>query len=200
MIHNPILRGFNPDPSICRVGEDYYLVTSSFSYFPGVPVYHSRDLMHWERLCYALDRKEQLHVTYEDLSLGIFAPTIRWHDNTFYLIATNMTTHQNFFCTATDPAGPWTACLTAAVRALYELVIRHCGVTGKLTFCCGHGCCPLHGVLAGAGAAGGGLSEAAGEPVGRGGAPLCPPARRPQLWAVFFCPAGAKNRKTGYKS
>ena len=107
MIHNPILRGFNPDPSICRVGEDYYLVTSSFSYFPGVPVYHSRDLMHWERLCYALDRKEQLHVTYEDLSLGIFAPTIRWHDNTFYLIATNMTTHQNFFCTATDPAGPW---------------------------------------------------------------------------------------------
>ena len=98
---------------------------------------------------------------------------------------------------ATDPAGPWTACLTAAVRSLYELVIRHCGVTGKRTFCCGHGCCPLHGVLAGAGAAGGGLSEAAGEPVGRGGAPLCPPARRPQLWAVFFALPEQKTGKPG---
>lgn len=107
MIHNPILRGFHPDPSICRVDEDYYLVTSSFSYFPGVPVFHSRDLMNWKRIGYALDRKEQLTVTYEDISAGIFAPTIRWHDGVFYMITTNMTTHENFFCTATDPAGPW---------------------------------------------------------------------------------------------
>lgn len=107
MIHNPILRGFHPDPSICRVGEDYYMVTSSFSYFPGVPVFHSRDLAHWTRLGYVLDRKEQLHVTYEDVSMGIFAPTIRWHDGLFYMITTNITTHENFFCTASDPAGPW---------------------------------------------------------------------------------------------
>ena len=107
MIQNPILRGFHPDPSICRVGEDYYLVTSTFSYFPGVPVYHSRDLMHWRRIGHVLDRREQLHVTYEDISAGIFAPTLRWHEGTFYLITTNMTTGENFFCTAADPAGPW---------------------------------------------------------------------------------------------
>lgn len=107
MIRNPILRGFHPDPTICRVGEDYYLATSSFSYFPGVPIYHSRDLMGWERLGYALDRPEQLPVTYEDASGGIFAPTLRWHNGVFYLITTNMTTHENFFCTASDPAGPW---------------------------------------------------------------------------------------------
>lgn len=107
MIRNPILRGFHPDPTICRVGEDYYLAASSFSWFPGVPIYHSRDLMRWERLGYALNRKEQLHVTYEDISGGIFAPTLRWHDGLFYLITTNMTTHENFFCTATNAAGPW---------------------------------------------------------------------------------------------
>ena len=107
MIQNPILRGFNPDPSICRVGEDYYLVTSTFSYFPGVPVYHSRDLAHWERIGHVLDRKEQLQVTYEDISGGIFAPTIRWHDGVFYMITTNMTTGENIFCTAQNPAGPW---------------------------------------------------------------------------------------------
>lgn len=107
MILNPILKGFYPDPSICRVGEDFYMVTSSFSYFPGVPVFHSRDLMHWEQIGHVLDRKEQLHVTYEDISLGIFAPTIRYNDGTFYMITTNMTTHENFYCTASNPAGPW---------------------------------------------------------------------------------------------
>lgn len=107
MIQNPILKGFYPDPSICRVDEDFYMVTSSFSYFPGVPVFHSKDLMHWEQIGHVLDRKEQLHTTYEDISLGIFAPTIRYNNGVFYMITTNMTTHENFFCTATDPAGPW---------------------------------------------------------------------------------------------
>ncbi len=106
-IRNPILRGFHPDPSLCRVGEDYYLVNSSFSYYPGVPVYRSKDLVHWNQLGYALDRPSQLQVTWEDISGGIFAPTIRYHDGLFYLITTNMTTHQNFFVTAQDPAGPW---------------------------------------------------------------------------------------------
>ena len=64
MIQNPILRGFYPDPSICRAGDDYYIVTSSFSYFPGVPVFHSRDLVNWEQIGHVLDRPKQLHVTY----------------------------------------------------------------------------------------------------------------------------------------
>lgn len=107
MIQNPILRGFYPDPSICRAGDDYYIVTSSFSYFPGVPVFHSRDLVNWEQIGHVLDRQKQLHVTYGAISAGIFAPTIRYHEGVFYMITTNMTTRENFICTARDPAGPW---------------------------------------------------------------------------------------------
>ncbi len=108
MIQNPILPGFHPDPSICRVGDDFYLVTSSFSFFPGVPVFHSRDLKNWEQLGYVLDRKEQLPCGYEMLSGGIFAPTIRYHDGVYYMITTNMSMGcKNFIVTADDPAGPW---------------------------------------------------------------------------------------------
>lgn len=60
--NNPILPGFRPDPSICRVGDDYYLVTSSFAYFPGVPVYHSKDLANWEQIGHVLTRESQLHL------------------------------------------------------------------------------------------------------------------------------------------
>ena len=84
MIRNPILPGFYPDPSICRVGDDFYLVTSSFSYFPGVPIFHSKDLEQWEQIGHVLDRPEQLPLTHEMISAGIFAPTIRYHDGTFY--------------------------------------------------------------------------------------------------------------------
>lgn len=80
---NPILSGFYPDPSICRVGEDYYLVTSSFVYAPGVPIFHSRDLAHWEQIGNILDRPSQLCVENEEISRGIFAPTIRYHEGTF---------------------------------------------------------------------------------------------------------------------
>ncbi len=108
MIQNPILPGFYPDPSICRVGEDFYLATSSFAFYPGVPIFHSKDLKHWEQLGYILDRPEQLPCTYEMLSGGIFAPTIRYHDGIFYMITTNMTMGcVNFIVTATDPKGPW---------------------------------------------------------------------------------------------
>ena len=107
MIHNPILPGFYPDPSICRVEDDFYLVTSSFSYFPGIPVFHSRDLIHWEQIGHVLDRKEQVHLTYQDMSTGIFASTIRYHEGVFYVISTNLTTMENFICTADHPAGPW---------------------------------------------------------------------------------------------
>lgn len=104
---NPILPGFYPDPSICRVGDDYYLVTSTFAYFPGVPIFHSKDLVHWNQIGNILDRKEQLSLEDEETSRGIFAPTLRYHDGTFYMITTNVSNLGNFIVTATDPAGPW---------------------------------------------------------------------------------------------
>jgi len=74
---NPILPGMYPDPSVCRVGEDYYLVTSTFEYLPGVPVFTSRDLVHWRQLGHVIDRPEQLDFSRVDASGGIYAPTIR---------------------------------------------------------------------------------------------------------------------------
>lgn len=103
---NPILKGFYPDPSVCRVGEDYYIVCSSFVYAPGVPIFHSKDLKHWEQIGHVLDRESQLPVSGE-ISRGIFAPTIREHDGIFYMITTNVSYGGNFIVTATDPAGPW---------------------------------------------------------------------------------------------
>lgn len=105
---NPILPGFYPDPSICRVGDDYYLVTSTFAYFPGVPIFHSKDLVHWKQIGNILNRKEQLPLEGVETSRGIFAPTLRYHDGTFYMITTNVSNKLgNFVVTATDPAGPW---------------------------------------------------------------------------------------------
>ena len=82
---NPIISGYNPDPSICRVGEDYYIVNSSFEYFPGVPVYHSKNLVNWELEGYCLTDEEQLPLEESRPSGGIFAPTIRYHDGTFFI-------------------------------------------------------------------------------------------------------------------
>lgn len=107
---NPILSGFHPDPSICRVGKDFYLVTSSFEYFPGIPIFHSRDLVHWEQIGHCLTRNSQVHlVTGAPNCLNIYAPTIRYHEGTFYVVVTNVTgdNHGNFIVTATDPAGEW---------------------------------------------------------------------------------------------
>ena len=106
-VPNPILPGFYPDPSICRVGEDYYLVTSTFVYFPGVPIFHSKDLVHWKQIGNVLDREEQLNLNSATHSGGIFAPTIRYHDGTFYMVTTNVSHGGNFIVTAKDPAGPW---------------------------------------------------------------------------------------------
>ena len=104
---NPILPGFYPDPSICRVDDDFYMVTSSFSYFPGIPVFHSRDLQHWEQLGHVMDRPEQLPLNWQRISGGIFAPTIRYHEGLFYVICTNVSHGGDFICTAENPAGPW---------------------------------------------------------------------------------------------
>ena len=104
---NPIIGGFHPDPSICRVGEDYYIVNSSFQYFPGVPVYHSRDLAHWELIGNVLDRESQLPLQQSGSWSGIYATTIRYHEGLFYMVTTNTTIGKNFFVTAKNPAGPW---------------------------------------------------------------------------------------------
>lgn len=106
--NNPIISGFNPDPSICKVGEDYYLVTSTFEYFPGVPVYHSTDLINWEMIGHVLDRPSQLNLDSINASSGIFAPTIRYNNGVFYMATTLIGRGDgNFICTATNPAGPW---------------------------------------------------------------------------------------------
>jgi xylan 1,4-beta-xylosidase len=104
---NPILTGFHPDPSICRAGEDYYLTCSTFEYFPGLPIYHSRDLVHWNQIGNALERPEQLPLDGVASSEGIYAPTIRFHQNLFYIVTTNVTRGGNFIVTAENPAGPW---------------------------------------------------------------------------------------------
>ncbi len=104
---NPVLRGFNPDPSVCRVGDDFYLVTSSFEYFPGLPIYKSKDLINWQQIGHCLTRDSQLPLQNAGSSEGLFAPSLRYHDGLFYVICTNVSDGGNFFCTATDPAGDW---------------------------------------------------------------------------------------------
>jgi alpha-N-arabinofuranosidase len=104
---NPILAGFYPDPSIVRVGEAYYLVTSTFAWYPGVPIFHSTDLVNWTQIGHVLDRPSLLPVEGLGVSRGVFAPTIRYHDGRFYMITTLVDAGGNFYVTATDPAGPW---------------------------------------------------------------------------------------------
>jgi alpha-N-arabinofuranosidase len=104
---NPILAGFYPDPSICRVGEDYYLVNSTFSYFPGIPVFHSKDLVNWRQIGSVLDRAEQLNLDGQGVSRGIFAPAIRHSGGKFYVTCTLVDIGGNFVASAEKPEGPW---------------------------------------------------------------------------------------------
>ncbi|HEU4625878.1 MAG TPA: glycoside hydrolase family 43 protein [Steroidobacteraceae bacterium] len=104
---NPILAGFYPDPSVTRVGDTFYLVNSTFAYFPGIPVFASRDLVHWNLLGHVIDRPGQLDFDGLGLSRGVFAPDISFHDGTFYVINTAVDSGGNFYVTATNPAGPW---------------------------------------------------------------------------------------------
>jgi alpha-N-arabinofuranosidase len=104
---NPILAGFYPDPSLCRVGDDYYLINSSFAYFPGIPIFHSRDLQHWRQIGNVIDRPGQLKYEGLGVSRGIFAPAITHHGGTLYVVCTMVDSGGNFVVTAKDPAGPW---------------------------------------------------------------------------------------------
>lgn len=104
---NPILSGYHPDPSICRVGDDYYLVNSTFVWYPGLPIYHSKDLVNWELIGHAIDRPNMLDFDGLPDKLGVFAPTIRYHKGLFYIINTCVACKMNYYITATNPAGPW---------------------------------------------------------------------------------------------
>lgn len=104
---NPILSGYYPDPSITRVNDDYYLVTSSFAHFPGLPVWHSKDLVHWTQIGNAIDRPGQLDLSGRAVSEAVFAPDISYHEGTFYIANTCVACGGNFVITARNPAGPW---------------------------------------------------------------------------------------------
>jgi alpha-N-arabinofuranosidase len=104
---NPILAGFYPDPSICKVNDDYFLVTSTFSYFPGLPVFQSKNLVDWKLTGYVLHRSEQLNLEGQGVSRGLFAPAIRYHDGLFYVTCTLVDIGGNFVVTSKSAQGPW---------------------------------------------------------------------------------------------
>ncbi|SET34873.1 glycoside hydrolase family 43 protein [[Clostridium] polysaccharolyticum] len=110
--NNPVIAGFHPDPSICRVGDDFYLVNSTFEYFPGIPVYHSKDLVNWQQIGHCITRNEQLALSKgQPNGSGLFAPAIRYHDGIFYVICTNVTYDDtyggNFIVWSENPEGDW---------------------------------------------------------------------------------------------
>lgn len=114
VIQNPVLRGFNPDPSILRVEDDYYIATSTFEWFPGVQIHHSRDLVHWRLLTHPLTRTSQLDMLGNPDSCGVWAPCLSYDNGTFYLIYTDVKSRRgafkdthNYLVTATDIMGPW---------------------------------------------------------------------------------------------
>ncbi|GAB6902666.1 glycoside hydrolase family 43 protein [Kineosporia succinea] len=104
---NPLLPGFNPDPSVVRVEDTYYLVTSTFEYLPGMPVYRSTDFVQWEQIGNVGTRPEQLRLRDVPTGTGVWAPTIRHHDGLFHVIVTVPRGRGCVVFTATDPAGPW---------------------------------------------------------------------------------------------
>ena len=100
--HNPVLKGFYPDPSVCSYNGKYYMVCSSFQYFPGVPLFESSDLVNWKQIGYVLTRSSQVMLDKINSSGGVFAPTIRCSNGRFYMVTTNDTTHQNFYVYTDD--------------------------------------------------------------------------------------------------
>lgn len=135
---NPVIRGFNPDPSICRSADEkgYYLVTSSFEYFPGVPLYYSEDLVHWKLVNYVLKRRSQVNLSQVPPSGGIWAPTIRCHEGRYYMTTTNQTMGGNFYVWSDEPEGDWSD----------PVFVELDGIDPSMTFDDGHvyyyGACP----------------------------------------------------------
>ena len=113
-IQNPILKGFNPDPSIIRVANDYYIATSTFEWFPGVQIHHSRDLMHWQLITRPLNRRSQLDMLGVPDSCGVWAPCLSYHQGTYYLVFSNVKSFDgvwkdtpNYLVTTQDIRGDW---------------------------------------------------------------------------------------------
>src|SRR6188768_1536062 len=114
VINNPVLPGFHPDPSILRVGDDYYLATSTFEWWPAVRIHHSKDLVHWQHRAYAVTRKSQLDLTGHPDSSGIWAPCLSYADGLFWMVYTDVRSmygaHKdahNYLITAPSIDGPW---------------------------------------------------------------------------------------------
>ncbi len=107
MLRNPVIPGFYPDPSICRDGEDFYLACSSFELSPGIPIFHSRDLVHWQQIANAMTPENGFYMERNCCVGGVMAPTIRKHGELFYIINTNFADRGNYIVTASDPRGPW---------------------------------------------------------------------------------------------
>ncbi len=139
----PIIPGFHPDPSVCRVGEDYYIANSSFEFSPGVPLWHSRDLQRWELIGNILTRPDQFEPGHAAASQGVYAPTLRHHDGRFWLITTDVSGGGGqLLVTATDPRGPWSAPVTIpglvgidpdiAWTDDGECVVTYCATTPEL--------------------------------------------------------------------
>lgn len=105
--NNPVIKGFYPDPSVCKVEDVYYMVCSSFQYFPGVPIFESKDLINWTQIGHCLTRESQIQLGKVSSSGGVFAPTIRHNNGRFYMTTTNDTTHQNFYVWTDDIYSEW---------------------------------------------------------------------------------------------
>lgn len=121
---NPIISGYNPDPTICRAGEDYYILNSSFEYFPGVPIYHSKNLVNWELQGYVLSRESQVDLKNVKPSNGIYAPTLRYHDGYFFMCTTNVGKKGNFIVYSKDILQGWSE----------PVWVDQCGIDPSLLF------------------------------------------------------------------
>ncbi len=146
---NPIIKGYNPDPSICRVNDDYYLVTSTFEFFPGVPIYHSKNLVNWELINHCLTDESQLPLKDCRCSGGIYAPTIRYNNGTFYMVTTNVSHGGNFYVTTNDIYGKWSNPIYVDQGGIDPSLLFH---KDKVYFCSTHkdengkqciGCCEI---------------------------------------------------------
>ncbi len=147
---NPIIPGFHPDPSICRVRDDYFLVTSSFEFFPCIPIFHSKNMVDWEQIGYCITNSDYLPLMHGNPNAsGIYAPTIRYNNGKFYVVCTNVTTsdttdtrYGNFVVSATDPYGEWSQPIWLKCNGIDPSLffdedgkVYYCGTNGGIYFC-----------------------------------------------------------------
>lgn len=122
---NPVISGFYPDPSVCMAKDSFYLVCSSFQYFPGIPIFQSEDMVNWKQIGHCLTRKSQLDLTKSKASCGLFAPTIRYNNGRFYVVVTNVNNNENFYVYTDDIYGEWSE----------PIKVNRGGIDPSLLFC-----------------------------------------------------------------